>query len=187
MKILLVDNNTEHKSALLDNLAGHKLEIQKYRPGLAFRWQDKDLVILSGGGGEGQEIADKHNAGKLWYEDEMDFVLTCSKPIIGICMGFEVICSAYGAKVEEMPVTLQGYKKYSVTRPGRRMFGGSQISQYEAHKWRVANPPKGFEILAESQSGIDVIRHSKKPILATQFHPEKSGSLDLKQLLLSAN
>jgi GMP synthase-like glutamine amidotransferase len=108
MKILLINNNTLHLESLNKSLNGHQVEVQVYKPGLQFNHDDKDMVILSGGGGEGLEIYDQHRPGRLWYEDEMDFVLNCDKPLIGICMGFEVICAAYGQKIYETPVLTQG-------------------------------------------------------------------------------
>jgi len=183
MKILLIDNNTEHKRALAEALVGHDVEVQKYRPGLDFHTADKDLVILSGGGGEGREIYDVHQAGHLWYQDEMDFVLKCDKPLIGICMGFEIICRAYGAKVEEMPEVLEGKYDLVVTKKGRSILSYDKLKQHEAHKWRVKKAPRGFRVLANSPTGIELIKHKKKPIWATQFHPEKGGTLSLKGLV----
>lgn len=183
MKILLVDNHTQHKKALDASLAGHDVEIQKYHPGLNFNTKDKDLVILSGGGGEGKEIYDIFGPGHLWYQDEMDFVKTHDGPILGICMGFEIICRAFGSEVEEMDETIEGKYDLIVTRKGRNLFEKDTIRQHEAHKWRVRKAPKDFKVLAKSSTGIEVIKHKKKPIWATQFHPEKGGTVTLKHLL----
>jgi len=185
MKILLVDNHTEHKKALAESLAGHDVEIQKYRPGLDFHTDGKDLVILSGGGGEGKEIYDIFGPGHLWYQDEMDFVREYDGPILGICMGFEIICRAYGSKVEEMPEVIEGKYDLIVTRRGRPLFSHKKINQHEAHKWRVRRAPRGFKVLAKSPTGIEVIKHKKKPVWATQFHPEKGGTLKLDRLVAS--
>ena len=161
--------------------------MQKYRPGLNFETAGKDLVILSGGGGEGREIDDSIKAGHLWYEDELNFVKSCDKPILGICMGFEIICRAYGSEVEEIPVVIKGPAYLKVTRNGRKLLQHRKIHQYEAHKWRVRKAPKGFKTLAKSRAGIEVIKHKKRPILATQFHPELGGSIKLTDLIKIAN
>lgn len=187
MKILLVDNNTEYKRELAELLSDHEVETQKYRPGLEFRTKGKDLVILSGGGGEGREIYDVHSAGHLWYQDQIDFVRKYDKPLLGICMGFEIICKAYGAKVEEMPKALEGTYDLVVTKEGQDMLALKKIKQYEGHKWRVKQTPKGFKVLAKSPTGIELIKHKKKPMWATQFHPEKGGTLDLKTLVKQAD
>lgn len=183
MRILLVDNHTVHKKALLKALAGHKVEIQKYRPGIDFHTDGKDLVILSGGGGEGYEIHDSHQKGKLWYEDEMKFVKNCDKPILGICMGFEVIARAYGGKIEEIGRLVQGYKDIRLNGLGKSLLLQPKAKQFESHRWCLKKTPKGFEVLADSKTGIEIMK--KGNILATQFHPEKGGTLGLPHLLSS--
>lgn len=185
MKILLINNNTRHLRALNKALIGHEVEIRKYRPGIVFNDADKDLVILSGGGGEGLEIYDRVARGKLWYQDQMSYVLTSDKPILGICMGFEVIASAYGAKVKQMPELVQGFMKLKTTTEGRQLFKNSDLKQYEAHQWHVEDVPgKDFDVLAKSKTGIEIIRHKDRPLLASQFHPEVSGgSITLDEMI----
>ncbi len=180
MKILLVDNNTVHKDALARSLVGHQVEIRQYEPGIKFNDRNKDLVILSGGGGKGREISSKQKNGRLWYQDEIDYVRKTEKPVLGICMGFEVICKAFGADVEEMPATIKGIMSISATEAGKEMFKISGLKQYKAHKWRVSKAPKEFDLLAKSASGAEIIMHKDKAIIATQFHPETAtGTFDL--------
>jgi GMP synthase-like glutamine amidotransferase len=181
MKILLVNNNTVHMPALSSSLLGHDVEVVKYQPNAQFNWQNKDLVILSGGGGEGQEIHDTYTKDKLWYEDEMKFVLACNKPIIGICMGFEVIARAYGSDVEPIGKLVQGFKQLNASSHGKKHLSKNYLKQFESHRWSVTKAPKDFEVLADSQYGIEMIR--KDNILATQFHPEKGGTTQLASLI----
>lgn len=181
MKILLINNHTRHLQSLQQSLVGHDVEVQLYRPGLNFHDSGKDLIILSGGGGEGLEIDDKVERDRLWYQDEMEFVLRNKKPLIGICMGFEVICRAYGKDVPKMDKLLMARTGFKTTKKGESILGQKRLLQYEAHQWRVTQPPRGFEVLAESRTGIEIIQ--KGNIFATQFHPEKGGTLKLASLL----
>jgi GMP synthase-like glutamine amidotransferase len=183
MKILLINNHTEHLKSLNSALAGHDVEMQVYKPGLEFNDDGKDLVILSGGGGEGLEIYDLVERGKLWYEDQMKFVRSSDKPILGICMGFEVIASAFGQTIHHTPVLTQGFFSVGTTFKGVKRLSRSNLRQFESHYWHLHQPPKDFEVLAQSDTGIEMIVHKHKPILATQFHPEKGGSLHLSKLL----
>ena len=188
MRVLLVNNNTKHLEELKAALSPHTLEIVMYQPGVQFKWQDKDLVVLSGGGGEGNEINDTVDQGQLWYEDEMKFILQCPKPIVGICMGFEVIARAFGSAVEEMEDEVLGFKKLTATKKGSFRLGQDNLRQYEAHKWRVGDiSTKEFDILADSTSGMEVILHKLRPIIASQFHPEKGGTLKLDNFLDQLN
>jgi anthranilate/para-aminobenzoate synthase component II len=184
MKILIINNNTRHLFYLKKALAAHELEVVIYEPGVSLNCRDKDLVILSGGGGEGNEINDTVNKGKLWYDDEMEFILRCKKPIVGICMGFEVIARAFGSQVKEMDDLIRGYKNLTTTPAGEKAFLRRNIKQYEAHKWYVPSiDDNQFEVWAESPSGIEAIRHKTLPIIATQFHPEKDGTLALSHII----
>jgi anthranilate/para-aminobenzoate synthase component II len=184
MKILLINNNTIHMDALARSLVGHQIEIQKYQPGLEFHDADKDLVILSGGGGEGLEIEDKASRHKLWYDDEMKFVRATKKPVLGICMGFEVIVRAYGGKVLYQPKIIEGFKNSYITDKGQKKMGHKVINQLESHFWYVPEvPEKQFDVLARSESGVEIIKHKQRQLLGTQFHPEEGGTLELKRLI----
>jgi GMP synthase-like glutamine amidotransferase len=181
MKILLINNNTRHLKSLSQALAGHEVEIQMYKPGLQFNDAGKDLIVLSGGGGEGLEIDDTVKRGRLWYEDEMEFVLRNKKPLIGICMGFEVVCRAHGLNVPKMDKLLMEQTMLKTTKKGINTLGRARISQLEAHQWHVTKAPKGFDVLAESTTGIEIIK--KGSLIATQFHPEKPGTLNLTNFI----
>lgn len=170
MKILLINNSTKHIEYLSDALAGHEIEVVEYRPGVKFNQADKDLIVLSGGGGEGKEANDVHRSGVLWYKDEMELVRSTDKPVLGICMGFEVICQAYGSKVKMMPSKVRGRKTTT--------FGSKKIQQVNIHDWHIDEvQPEHLEVLGYSDTGIEVVRHRFKKIFATQFHPELGGSL----------
>ena len=184
MKILLVNNHTVHLDALKDALSGHELEIISYQPGVGFNEADKDLIVLSGGGGEGYEIDDEARPGKLWYNDEMDFVLKTTKPLLGICMGFEIIVRAYGGEVKMLNSLIQGHRSLKTTKKGHFEFNKKLLKQFESHEWHVPDvSTKQFEVLADSATGIELIRHKHRPLLASQFHPEKGGTLTISKLL----
>jgi anthranilate/para-aminobenzoate synthase component II len=184
MKILLVDNHTDYLNNVEVALTSHDVEVQVYRPGLDFHYQDKDLIVLSGGGGEGYELKDKRH-GKLWYDDEMNFVLSCDKPIVGICMGFEVISAAFGSKVENVGRLVKGFRAAKTTPLGEKKLSLTNLKQFEWHRYGISQvSSKHFEVLAHSATGIEMIKHHSRPIIATQFHPEvQGGTLQLQQLL----
>lgn len=184
MKILILNNHTEHLEALFASLKNHEIEVQNYRPGLQINDFGKDLVILSGGGGEGLEITDRVTRSKLWYQDEMDFVRKTDTPVLGICMGFEVIVKSFGGKVHYRPELTRGFKTSHLTEAGQKSLKEKAISQLEAHYWFVPEvPERELEVLALSESGIEMVRHKKKKIFGTQFHPEEGGTLKLDGLV----
>ncbi|MBX4196997.1 gamma-glutamyl-gamma-aminobutyrate hydrolase family protein [Candidatus Saccharibacteria bacterium] len=183
MKILIINNHTVHMKDLTNALVGHDVEVQTYLPGIEFNDHDKDLIILSGGGGEGLEINDEYEPGRLWYDDEIEFIKTTKKPVLGICMGFEVIIRAFGGSVTEIGRLIQGFKEIEVHDYAFPIIGEKNLKQYESHRWRVKpeDLPSGFKALAKSDTGVEIVRY--KNLLATQFHPEKGGTLSLNQLI----
>jgi anthranilate/para-aminobenzoate synthase component II len=188
MKILLVDNGTIHLQKIINSLAGHEVEVLHYSPNVRFNDVDKDLIILSGGGGEGHEIDDKHTEEELYYDNQMEFVLRTKKPILGICMGFEVIAMAFGAVAEDVNAYFESFKPLRVLECGVKLFGQKELSQYEAHHVGIKHITHPLAALAYSANGIEIIKHKTKPILATQFHPEvPGGTLRLEQLLQALN
>ena len=184
MKILLIDNHTDHLYNFAPIFRDHQVEIQEYRPGLDFHSAGKDLVILSGGGGEGYELKDTHN-GRLWYEDEMNFVLACDKPLIGVCMGFEVIAAAYGSDVKHAGRLISGFKVHQTSTRGKKHLNLGKMRQYEHHRFAVPQvSAQNFEVLADSPTGIEMIKHKTRKLIASQFHPEHpGGTLDITQLI----
>ena len=126
------------------------------------------------------EIHDEYQPGQLWYEDEMKLVRMANKPILGICMGFEVIAQAYGAPITQIGSLILEPSKLQVTKDAQKLLGQKSLIQYEAHSWRVRDVPSDFEVLATSKTGVEMFRY--KNLLATQFHPEKGGTLNLQHL-----
>jgi anthranilate/para-aminobenzoate synthase component II len=189
MKILLINNYQQNNEtatyeALKLALAGHDVKIQRYKPGIKFADKGKDLIILSGGGGEGSEINDQYSKDKLWYQDQINYILSADTPILGICMGFEVIARAYGSKVVQMKDYVTGFRRVVLTKKGLESLDKKLLTQYENHRWYVPDvSSQQFEVLGDSATGIEIIKHKSRPIFATQFHPEKGGSLTLSQLL----
>jgi GMP synthase-like glutamine amidotransferase len=132
MKILLVNNNTVHFNELIKALDGHEVEVQEYKPGIWFHDIGKDLIILSGGGGEGKELHDYHTPNERWYADEMRFVRTTDKPILGICMGFEIITAAFGAKIALMPKGIEKFAYSKRTLKGRKLLKSRSCGSLKA-------------------------------------------------------
>jgi GMP synthase-like glutamine amidotransferase len=185
MKALVVDNGTIHLQKIIRSLEDNaEIEVVRYSPQSNLNDQGIDLIILSGGGGEGQEIDDTYTDNELWYEKQIEFVLNTNKPVVGICMGFEIIARAFGSKVESVGAYYQNFRPIHLIEYTAEKFGMKEISQYEAHKMGVKNVVHPLTTLAYSATGVEIIKHKTRPIIATQFHPEvPGGTLHLNDLL----
>jgi GMP synthase-like glutamine amidotransferase len=184
MKILLVNNNSKHLQKVKDSLLGDEVIVQNYTPGIKFQDKNVDLIILSGG--QYKEMHDMHGS-QLWYQDEMELVMSTKKPLIGICMGFEVIAAAYGSKIKANPdPSYEVFLTKKTTPRGMDLFKREELKQFSAHHWCVQDiPSKYFQVLADSENCIEMIRHKTRPIIATQFHPEiPGGTLQLSELFI---
>ncbi len=129
-----------------------------------------DLVILSGG---------------IWYDDptqqefhyrsELEFITRSGTPLVGICLGMQLIAAAYGGELMELKDKYLGSNKVTLTLEGQRRLGlGATITVFENHTIGVVKNPPQFNVLGHSEECIEIMQHQSLPILCMQFHPEKS-------------
>ena len=100
-------------------------------------------------------------------------------------MGFEVISAAYGSKVEHIGKLVKGFRAAKTTPRGENHLSLTNLKQFEWHRYGIKQvSSKHFEVLAHSATGIEMIKHHSRPIIATQFHPEvEGGTLSLSSLI----
>jgi GMP synthase (glutamine-hydrolysing) len=126
-----------------------------------------DAVILSGG------VGSPADANSPDFSKEIKLIKKLGKPIFGICLGFEVICHAYGTRVLRMGYLEKGIIKIRIKKKGDVFKGCSrEIKVFEDHQWDVKSVSRYMKILASSKDGIEAVRHKTKPIYGVQFHPE---------------
>src|SRR6185369_3924313 len=94
-------------------------------------------------------------------------------PIIGICLGFELIAHLLGAKLSKLPVRRINNIKIFPVQKDVILEGMASPRVYQGHVWRVTDLPPELICLAASKDGIEIVKHKKKPIYGLQFHPEK--------------
>jgi carbamoyl-phosphate synthase small subunit len=95
-------------------------------------------------------------------------------PILGICLGHQLIAHALGLGTFKMP-----YGHRGINKPCRDLTTGKCIITLQNHGYTV--DPKGLQNsglrpwFVDCDDGtIEGLLHEKKPILTTQFHPEGS-------------
>jgi para-aminobenzoate synthetase component 2 len=99
-----------------------------------------------------------------------------SIPILGICLGHQVIGKAFGARVVQAREPVHG-KVHVIRHTGKGVFQGLSnplnVTRYHSLILERQTLPATLEITAETLDGeIMGIRHTQYPVEGVQFHPE---------------
>lgn len=173
MKILIVDNNTQHIPKILRLLRDHECSVT---PALSLGQvspEEFDLIVLSGG--RGRAVV----RNRKYFKLERELIKNSKTPIIGICLGAEMIADVYGAKIKRMEVRRRLYTKISFVKDSPFDTRSETNWVFQMHKWAIRNMPVGFLVHATSKDGIEMFQHKNRQIFGLQFHPEvRYGSRD---------
>ena len=161
MKILLIDNGTTLLNKLQQLIPGN--EITHTFDDFDKDTTNFDLAILSGG--SRYQLVGNENR----FEKEIKFITLANIPIIGICFGYELIATAFGASLKELQSNRKGIYQIQVLD---EKLGKGEIKVFESHRWVIDKLPEIFKILAISEDGPELIKHTERPIYGMQFHPE---------------
>ncbi len=123
---------------------------------------DFDKIILSPGPGSPKEAGICN-----------EIIEKTEKPILGVCLGHQVLVSKYGGKVIENK-TIHG-KQDRIYHKNTELFKnlpqGFKAGRY--HSLIAQKIPKEFEITAKTKNEeIMAVEHKRKPIYGIQFHTE---------------
>ncbi len=108
----------------------------------------------------------------------MDVVRECSGevPILGVCLGHQVIAAVYGGVVDRAPELLHG-KTSQVEHRGEGVLAGLPepftATRYHSLAVRPDSVPEVLEVTGQTDSGVIMaLRHREMPVEGVQFHPE---------------
>lgn len=109
-------------------------------------------------------------------------------PILGVCLGHQAICEAFGGVVSYAKELVHG-KSYPVTIDcSSRLFRGMppviQAARYHSLSAVREKLPSCLKITAETEDGeIMAVEHREKPIFGVQFHPESIMTPDGRKII----
>lgn len=99
------------------------------------------------------------------------------KPIVGICLGAQLIARALGASVGRHPDGLveMGYYEVHPTAPGRSYFGGA-ATFYQWHSETFALPAGAVQLARSSAFEQQAFRYGDG-VYGLEFHPEMTRAM----------
>ncbi|MSR84970.1 GMP synthase [Candidatus Uhrbacteria bacterium] len=166
MNILLIDNGTRYINHLLTLLSYEQVDLKPWSQ-LSSASREYDAIILSGG--HSYEIATHSKE----YAREIAYIKESPSPILGICLGFELIAYTFGAKLKKISTQEKGTLEIEITTPDPLFIGLKQrVRVFENHRWVVDELPEDLSSLARSKDGIEILRHNNRMMYGVQFHPE---------------
>ncbi|NKB68739.1 MAG: aminodeoxychorismate/anthranilate synthase component II [Candidatus Latescibacteria bacterium] len=109
------------------------------------------------------------------------------RPLLGVCLGHQVIARAFGGSVGRAPVPVHG-KTSPVHHDGRTIFAGlsQPFAAMRYHSLIVESNdfPSCLEVSARTDDGLIMgLRHREYPVEGVQFHPESILTTEGKKLL----
>ncbi|MWV48210.1 aminodeoxychorismate/anthranilate synthase component II [Rathayibacter sp. VKM Ac-2803] len=172
-RILVVDHYDSFVFTLVAYLRelGAEVEVVEaadLAPGDAVRAERVDAVLLSPGPGRPGDVAG--SVGLVHHAVER------GRPLLGVCLGHQVIAHALGGTVSEAPELFHG-RTSAVLHQGDPLFAGmaSGFSAMRYHSLAVerSSLPAELEVTAATADGVVMgLRHRTAPVVGVQFHPE---------------
>lgn len=163
-RILLIENGSRHTLAFAHHLTPYHVERAKYRDVSPSMIEAADVIVLSGG----HPAVFRHH---WFYRRQIELIRTTNKPILGICLGFELIIRAFGGRLHRLPRKIHGIRAITIATNELGLANGVR-NVWEAHKWVATETPDQVHVVAASNHGPEIVAHSSRPIVACQFHPE---------------
>lgn len=106
----------------------------------------------------------------------VDYCAENKIPLLGVCLGHQAICAAFGGTVSQAPELLHGktslvhHKGIGVLEEVPNPF---TATRYHSLALEKSTLPNELQITSETDSGVVMsVRHRTLPIEGVQFHPE---------------
>jgi anthranilate synthase component 2 len=109
-------------------------------------------------------------------------------PTLGVCLGHQAICAAFGAKVVHAKTLMHGKQSVATLRGESRIFAGLPdripVARYHSLAADPATIPACLRVTAVADDGeIMAVEHEKHPIYGVQFHPESILTPDGRRIM----
>lgn len=141
-----------------------------------------DVIIISPGPGKPSEAGNIEEVIKYFYD---------KKPILGVCLGHQAICEAFGSTITYAKELMHG-KSSIIEVTDDEIFEGveknTKVARYHSLAVKKDTLAEELKIIALSDDGeVMAVKHQDYPVYGLQFHPESiltsQGKLMIKNFL----
>ncbi|MHC4759597.1 MAG: anthranilate synthase component II [Planctomycetota bacterium] len=170
-KVLFIDNFDSFTYNLVDDFCKRDCLAKVYRADTELDVLKKivqefepDLLVISPGPGT-PDTAGISLSAVDYLQDKL--------PILGVCLGHQVIVQHFGGKIEHAPEPMHG-KPSRVAHNGKGIFAGIEnpLQAGRYHSLCAIQLPDCLEQTAEFEGVVMGVEHKSLPIYGVQFHPE---------------
>jgi anthranilate synthase component 2 len=107
-------------------------------------------------------------------------------PVLGVCLGHQGICEAFGGKVVYAKRLMHGKSDIAYLDTAQSLFKGlkeqTKVARY--HSLAVADLPDCLNVIGKTSDGeIMAVKHVNYNIFGVQFHPESILTENGKQII----
>ncbi|MBS3140410.1 gamma-glutamyl-gamma-aminobutyrate hydrolase family protein [Candidatus Woesearchaeota archaeon] len=164
--LLIIDNGSQKIKQFAGTLQEWDVPYKMIRGSNNADLRGVEGIILSGGSG--------HPAQRTDIYGNYAALLKTQVPVLGLCLGHEMIAHYYGGSLETLLKLQLGLQEVIIEKPDP-LFPKRRYLLEKKHSYHVTTVPKDFVVLGYSAAcPIEIIKHSTRPIYGIQGHPEVS-------------
>lgn len=109
-------------------------------------------------------------------------------PILGVCLGHQAICEAFGGTVGHASRLMHGKQSDTELDTSSPLFNGLEkevkVARYHSLSLQEDTLPDCLKVTARADDGeIMAVEHKEYPVYGLQFHPESIMTPDGKKML----
>ena len=162
------------KGSIIEELRAREVTVIQVPWDYDFLQQDFDAVLVSNGPGD-------PNACTTTIRN-LERALRLNRPIMGICLGHQLLALAAGAKTYKLKFGHRGHNQPCIEAGTGRCYITSQNHGFAVDP---ASLPEGWDpwFTNANDGSNEGMRHRSRPFLSVQFHPEAApGPVDSRHL-----
>ena len=108
--------------------------------------------------------------------------------ILGVCLGHQAICEAFGATISHAKELMHGRQSMVAVKAACPLFKGLMpwipAGRYHSLAAKRTTLPAELKIMAETDDGeVMAVQHTRLPVYGLQFHPESILTPDGAKIL----